>query len=307
MIKIEVNEGKLPWIVGIGTILFGIILAVLLVLYSNVSGPVMKFSYLVTGLIIASGVWLCLGGKNRKLIVEDDSLCYMDRLGRKTLFLLEDIAYCQMAREISKGNNSNYLKLYDKQDGELCKLEFDMSGVVLFLKYLMDNNVKIECTENSAIHWKELINTIEISKEEITEKVNVTYKEAEQIAMQWTKKNERFGAEWKLGLVEYLDDEILCESPQELTEGYLIMLEGYLLKGGEFVLDKENQPVSFSVQLLYVSQTLKRTGELKICFSHKAPEYISEHLLYYEKTLPKNRYHTEMITINHELKNSIGR
>lgn len=316
MIKIEVNKQKTPWVIGIGTIVFGIVLAVLLALYSNVSGPAKTVSYLVIGLIIASGIWLYFEGKNRKLTIEDDLICCSNRFGRKKTFRLEDIAYCRAALEIKKGNR-NYLKLYNEQDAELCKLEFDMGNIYLFLQYLLDNNVRIECTENTEMFLQIIINMAEISKEEINVKVNSAYKEAEQAVYKWSQKNESFGAEWKLGLAEYLDDEFEEDVPlwqqkgyvdkqEQQQKGYFIMLEGYLQKNGVFVLDKENQPVSFSVQLLYVSQALRKDGGLKICFSNKALEYMSEQLLYYEKILPENKYYTEMIVLHHELKESIN-
>ena len=88
MIEIEVNEGRLPWIVGIGTILFGILLAALSKLYPDDSNDVMKFSYLIIALIIASGIWFCLDGRNRKMTVHDRTLCYTNCFGRKKTFLL---------------------------------------------------------------------------------------------------------------------------------------------------------------------------------------------------------------------------
>lgn len=323
MIEIEVNEGRLPWIVGIGTILFGILLAALSKLYPDDSNDVMKFSYLIIALIIASGIWFCLDGRNRKLTVKGKELCYTNWFGRKKTFLLEEIACCHVALEADRGNK-NYLKIYDLHNLILCKLEFNMKDSFLFLQYLLDNHVKVEYTENSDILLKGMLSAVEISPAEIAEKVNGAYKEAKSMILKWAEENKSFGAEWKIGIATYLEKEIdskkqlwqqkgydatLCvyskDEPQTLPEGYYIIIEGYLQKDGEFVIDKRNEPVTIFTELLYVSKTM-RIGEIqKISFYTKALEYLHEQLSYYENILPGNRYHTEQLTLNHELKEKI--
>lgn len=294
MIKIEVSEGKLPRIVGIGTVLFGILLIILSIMYPGGSETVMKFSYLVIFLIIVLGIRLCLIGRNLKLAVEDESLCYTDRLGRKKNFALDEIAYCKAALEIKRGN-SNYLKLYDSQDALLCKLDFNMMHIFIFLQYLLDNHVKIECSETSDRLLKELIGIVEIRSDEVSDKVNSAYNDAVKMVRGWAEKNKQFSAEWKIGIAAYNEAE-------GLQAGFYIMLEAYLQKDGKFVFDNKNRPVAISTELLFVEKALRMDKELKICFHSKVLENLSDHLSYYENILPKNRYHMDELTLDHELK-----
>lgn len=294
MIKIEVSEGKLPWIVGIGTVLFGILLSVLSIMYPGGSETVMKFSYLVIFLIIILGIRLCLIGRNLKLTVEDESVCYTDRLGRKKYFTLNEIAYCKAALEIKRGNK-NYLKLYNSQDALLCKLDFNMRHIFIFLQYLLDNHVKVECSETSDRLLKELIGIVEIRSEEVSDKVNSAYNDAVKMVREWAEKNKQFSAEWKIGIAAYNETE-------GLQEGFFIMLEAYLQKDGKFVFDNKNRPVAISTELLFVDKALRMDKELKICFHSKVLETLSDHLSYYENILPKNRYYMDELTLDHELK-----
>ncbi|MCH5256029.1 MAG: hypothetical protein J1D87_02005 [Lachnospiraceae bacterium] len=294
MIKVEVSEGKLPWIVGTGTVLFGILLIILSMMYPGGSETVMKFSYFVFFLIIVSGIRMCLVGRNWKLSVEDESLCYTDWLGRKKDFALNEIARCQAALEIKRGSK-NYLKLYDSQDVLLCKLDFNMMHIFLFMQYLLDNHVKIECSETSDILLKEVISIVEISPEEIADKVNSVYNDAVKMVREWSEKNKNFGAEWKLGIATYNESD-------NLQAGFFIMLEAYLQKDGRFVFDNKNRPVAISTELLFVDKALRKDNELKVCFHTGALEKLSDYLSYYENILPKNRYHMDELTLDHELK-----
>ena len=132
MIKIEVNEGKLPWVVGTGAILSGILFGILMTVYPNDSGIVRCVSYLVIGLIICMGIGMCFSGRYRKMMVEDRTLCYTNRLGKKKTFSLDEIGYCKAALEDKSGRD--YLKIYDLRGEKLCKLEFSMKDSALFLQ-----------------------------------------------------------------------------------------------------------------------------------------------------------------------------
>lgn len=321
MIKIEVNEGKAPWIVGIVTILFGILYGVLCAMYPDKSAKSGILYYLlvypVAALIILAGVWLCLDAKNRKLVVEDAALCYTNSFGRKTSFLLSDIAYCRTALE--NGGNRDFMKLYNLKEEKLCKLEFNMHNSIVFFQYLIDNQVKIECSEKSDYYLKYMLGMESISHEAVTSAVNDAYKEVKELIRIWIEKNKKFGVEWKTGIAAYLESEVdekkqlweqtscsIADSlSDKLHEGYAIVVEGYLLKDGEFVINKRGNAVCFIITIISVTKSLKVGEELKIGYSKSVSEELSAQLFILEGTLPRNRYHTEALVLNHELKDSL--
>lgn len=321
MIKIEVNEGKAPWITGIVTILFGILYGVLCTMYPDKSAKSGMLYYLlvypVAALIMLAGVWLCLDAKNRKLVVEDAALCYTNSFGRKVSFLLSDIAYCRTAME--NGGNRDFLKLYNTQDKKLCKLEYNMRDCAVFLQYLIDNQVKIECSEKSDYLLKSMLNMTSVSPEEIAGVVNSAYKEAKELIRKWLEENSRLGVEWKMGIVTYLENEIeekkqlweqtscgVVESVSgNMPEGYIIAIEGYLLKDGEFVINKKDRAECIFATVIRVSKSLKIGEKLKISNFKDVSEELSAQLTLLAQILPRNRYHTESLVLNHELKDSL--
>ncbi|MDE5932695.1 MAG: hypothetical protein K2H40_09495 [Lachnospiraceae bacterium] len=319
MIKIELNEGKLPWVVGIGTILAGILFGVLVALYPNDSGMARGVSYLVILLIISMGGGMCFGGFHRKMTVEDRTLCYTNRLGRQKTFSLDEIGYCKAALEDKGGRD--YLKLYDLRGEKLCKLEFGMKNSALFLQYLLDNQVKVECSEKSENFLLNMVHTETICVEAVPDKVNACCEEARALVREWTGKHREFGVDWKMGIALYLEDtlsekkqlweqegctDITFQEGQQdkqikLPEGYLIAIEGYLQKDEHFVFDKKNRAVLFYVPVVGVSRSMQAGEEQKIrLFGDVIPE-LAEQLAFLACMLPRNRYHTEKISINHEL------
>lgn len=321
MIKIEVKEGKAPWIAGIATILFGILYGILCTIYPSQSLKSGILYYLmvypVAVLITLAGTWLCMTAENRKLEVEDAVLCYTNSFGIKYPFLLNDIAYCRTAME--NGGNRDFIKLYNLQDKLLCKLEYNMCDSIVFFQYLIDNQVKIECSEKSDYMLKYMLNLESISPEAVAFAVNDAHKEVKKLIRIWIEKNKKFGVEWKTGIAAYLESEVdkkkqlweqtSCDIANflcgKLPEGYTIVLEGYLLKDGEFVINKRGKAVCFIITIISVAQSLKVGEELKIgCFKNVSEE-LSAQLDMLEITLPRNRYHTETLVLNHELKDSL--
>lgn len=333
MIKIEVNEGKLPWVVGIGTILAGVVIAVLCIRYSGYSAKNSGAAFVVVGLIILSGIFLCMDGRNRKLTVEDMNICYVNWLGRKKNFSLDEIGYCKTAMEMGR-ENRDYLKLYDLQGDKLCKLEYNMKEATSFLQYLLDNKVRVECTEKSGFFLKSMIDMKAICQEEIPGAVNQAYEAAKALLWRWTEQNKKFGVEWKTGISVYLAEELsgrrqlweqegyqgaafhdscredgkpegrrdFTAQPESLPEGYLVLIEAYLLKDGQFVIDKKNRAVTVSANVLTVSKSMQVGEKLKIRLFSTVEEELSQQLSFLRHILPKNRYHTEAIVLRHELR-----
>ena len=323
MIKIEVHEGKLPRNIGIGTILFGILLAVM-----AAQGPVesidfVRLACLMIAFIICAGIWCCIDGRNRRLIVEDRQLCYTDWCGRKKTFSLDEIAFCKVAFEnggSKRGGSKDYIKLYDFNNKKLCKLEFNMINADKLLHYLMDNQVKVEYTDRTEEALKDVINTQTLCPEEIPAAVNGVFEEAKKLVEEWEKKNKKFGAEWKMGLAVYLFKDIAWKKQiwelegyegamdfADLSEEYLIVIEGYLQKDGQFVVDKKDRAVYFTFQLLSVSKSYQIGGEETRTYfwGNGVLEKISEELAFWADRLPRKRYHTEQLVLRHELKDRL--
>lgn len=315
MIKIEVNEGKLPWVIGIGTILFGILLGILMVLYSKGSAARMWSAGLILVLMIGAGILLCLGGRNRRLTVEDSKICYKNWFGRQRDFTLKDIGYCETALE--KNGSKDFLRLYDHGGNKLCKLEYSMKECVVFLQYLLDNQIEMRCSDKSDMMLRSMIQTTEVSAGQIPAVVNEAYGKAKELVSEWEKENQKFEAKWKMGIATYLtgmtsEEKGLWEqegytlhSSDELPEGYLVAIEGYLQKDGQFVLNRKNWAVSFYTPVVCVSQSFQVGEQLKIRYFGNALEELADMLDIWAHFLPVNRYHTGMISINHELKDRI--
>lgn len=314
--KIEVNEGKLPCIVGIGAITAGILFMILLILHPDGSGIVRPAGFLVTILIICIGIGMCVGGRNKKMLAEGGMLYYTDSLGRKKTFSLEEIGHCKAALEEKGGRD--YLKIYDLHGKKLCNLTFGMKNSALFLQYLLDNRIKIECSDKSDDYLKSMLCTKSIREEEIPANVNTCFEETEKVVREWEKEHEAFGVEWKMGIAAYLEEELsekkqLWEQkgctgtafPSGLPEGYLIAIEGYLQKEDRFVFDKKNRAVTFYVPVISVSKSMQKDGGLKIRFFDNVTEETAWQLNWLTHTLPRNRYHMEAISLNHELRERI--
>lgn len=240
MIKIEVKEGKLPWLIGSGTICTGGVIAVLSVVYAKDSADIKPsfyggnfyangsehfsgafFSYAITALvvmlIILAGVALCLCAKNRGIVVENESLCYKNCFGRERAFSLSEIGYCRAALE--NGGSRDYLILYDVSGNKLCKLEFNMKNADVFLQYLADNEVKIECSQKSDLYLKWIAGTKALTLNEAAAIVNRAYGETEELITEWIKNNKSLGAEWKFGLAFYTEDTFVQEGRLWEQEG----------------------------------------------------------------------------------------
>ena len=317
MIKIEVHEGKLPRNLGIGTILFGILVAVMAARDPVESVALMRCAYLMIMLIICAGIWFCMDGRNRRLTVEDMKLCYTDWRGRKKTFSLDEIAYCKAAFE--NGGSIDYIAVYDFDNKKLCKLGFYMKNANEFLQYLQDNQIKVECTERTEERLKDIIAAKALCPEEIPEAVNRVFGEAKELAEEWVKKNKKFGVEWKMGIVVYQYKDISWEKQLweqkgyegalnffNLPEGYIIGIEGYLQKDGQFVVNKKNQTVAFFFQLISISKSYQIGEELTVRFwGNNILEKLSEELNFWADRLPRKRYHTEQLVLRHELKEKI--
>ena len=316
MIKIEVKEGLIPWVAGIGAVLVGILVIFVTAPYPDDSTSVMLGAYLIIFCMIGAGILLCVEAKNRKMVVENTSLCYTNWLGKKKIFTLAEICYCKAAFE--NGGSKDYIKLYDSNNNKLCKLEFNMRNADEFLAYLLDNQIKVECTRRTEEKLKNVISAEALCPEEIPAAVNGILEETKNLAEEWMKENKKFDAEWKMGIAVYLYKDISWEKQlweqkgyegalnfSNLPEGYIIGIEGYLQKDGQFVVDKKNRAVAFFTHIISVFKSYKIGEGTKIYFFRNNILKISEELAFWADRLPGKRYHTEQLVLRHELKEKI--
>lgn len=310
MIKIEVKEGKLPFVIGIGTVLAGILYAAVAAAHPESLTMAAVFSGGIIFLVICSGIWLCLNAHNRKLVVEDAELCYTNWYGKKKKFTLEEIGECKTAFENS--GKKDYIKLYDLQGNKLCKLEYNMCDALLFLQYLLDNQVKVECPEKTDWYLQSIINAEALAIEEIPAQVNAICEKADILVKEWVEKHRQFQADWRMGIVVYLEkewerDKQIWEQTgytgTDFPEGCTVVIEGHLQKNGQLVMDKKGHTVVFYVPIVSVSKSWKVGEAIKVrLWGKDALADLKEQLAMLTDMLPKRRYHTEDIVLCHELK-----
>lgn len=319
MIKILVRERKSTAVIGISTVLFGLLVGTVLMCFRKAdrSPGQMLICYFVVLCMILSGVFLCMLYR-RELWVEDMQLCYKNWLGRKKTFSLDDIGYCRQRES---------LVLYDLNGDKLCKLEFGMTQVPVFLQYLMDNRVEVKSNKRDKKMLDALFGMQTIDRFRMTEELEQFAEVVQEHKQEWEIKLDRLGASLRIGFACYLESEIkedrqLPEQtssvdvwledeasaifsnrlPDELPEGFVIAMEGYLLKDGEYVVNRKEQAVCLVVPVIHVVKSYQIGQRTKtILYRETLNEWKNqiEDLL---ASLPKHRYHTAEITLRHKLK-----
>lgn len=315
MKQIEVKEGKMTWKAGIITILISLLFLFLYFQSPAESIPVKISCWLFAVIIMLAGLFFCLTAYNRKLMVEDMNLCYINWCGKNKNFTLNEIGYCKT--ELTLEGNKDFLTVYDLLGNKLCKLDYHMDGCYSLLQFLADNQVKIESSPKSEPCLHSILKAETVCAEKAAGKANEFYKEAREIVEEWTRQNKKLGAEWKMGMVSYLEEEFRkdkqlweqtsyeADSFQKLPEGFELALEGYLLKDGKYVMNKKNWAVGFYIPIIRVTKSMQIGEELRIRFYMKAGSELAERLKMLSYLLPRNRYHTEEIHLAHELKDKI--
>lgn len=322
MIEILVRERKSTAVIGIGTILFGIVVGASLWYFRRTDSSLRQLipACLAVLCMILSGIIFCLVYKNRRLHVEDGKLCYNNWLGWKKEFSLKDIGYCRLRES---------LVLYDVTEKKLCKLDFGMTQVFDFLQYLLDNGVEVESNRANKGMLDVLFGMQTIRDSEVVEKMGQIEEEAGRHRQEWEGKADKLGASFRIGFACYLESELredrqLWEqaSPVDnwlllgdewsaaasdrfadgLPEGFLIALEGYLQKDGEYVMNRKEQAICLVVPVIHVIKSYQiGKGTKTILYEDSFGEWKKqiEDLL---ENLPKHRYHTAQLVLRHNLK-----
>lgn len=319
MIHISVKERKSTAVIGIGTILFGLLVGAALVFFRKAdrSPGQMLPDYFVVFCMILSGVFLCMSYR-RELLVEDMQLCYRNWLGRKKSFSLDDIGYCRQRAS---------LILYDLNGDKLCKLEFGMTQIPDFLQYLMDNRVEVESNKRDKKMLDVLYDMQTIDSSRIAGELEQFAETVRGHKQEWEIKVDRLDASFQIGFACYLESEIkedrqlpeqsssvdgwLADEvsslfsnrlPDELPEGFVIVMEGYLLKDGEYVVNRKEQAVCLVVPVIHVVKSYQIGQKTKTILYRESFDEWKNQIADLMENLPKHRYHTAEITLRHKLK-----
>lgn len=319
-IEFQVRESRIALVAGAASALFAVFIFIMYLLHPKREGGGL-FLYLPLLLMLASGAAFCVVYCNRRVAVEGMNICYVNSMGKKKLFTLDEIGFCK----IEMGGGKTTLTLYDLLGGKLCKLDFGMSGMGEFLQYLVDNRVKAEWNRERALKQETIIpelilNETAVCEEEICKCAESFYQEAEQIFRDWEKRNKKFEAEWEVGFAEYVTADLekrgrawertssLDPASKRIPEDYECVLEAYLKRDGKYVVNRRGEEVLLQIPYLVRCRSyqigegtrIRKTDEKII------KEGIRNYLETLSKELPRHRYRTEAFVLQHELKKGAG-
>lgn len=325
-ISFQVRESRLSLVAGALSIAFAVFIFAMRLLHPKGEGGVL-FLYLPLLLMLAGGVFFFVVYRNKSVTVDEMSIRYVNFIKKEKAFTLDEIGF----GSLETGGGKITLRLYDLMGDRLCKLDFGMRGMGEFLQYLVDNGVKIE-EKGSRPHRQgtvlpELIlKEKAVCEEEIPKETAAFYGEAEQIFRDWEKRNKRFAAEWELGFAEYRAQDLEREAKrkgrtgiqewagawedgtEEIPEDYVCVLEAYLKRDGEYVVDRGGKAVA--VQIPYLSRCRSyRLGEdtrIRKSDEEILKEETARYLEMLSEELPRHKYRTEAFRIRHTLRRCAG-
>ena len=321
-VKFEVRENKSTFVCGV--IVFALVLFIFVMWQIHPSdrggGAAL---YLPLFCMFLGGVAFFMMWFNRKLVVEEMNISYVNWIRREKQFTLDEIGYCK----VGAGGDQSQVVLYDLLGHKLCKLEIGMSGIAEFYQYLLDNGVWIEWVKSRARQSSILMKMIDaigretvVCEEEIRKCSERFYEEAAQIFHEWEDRNKQFEAVWEFGFAEYTAQDLENKRPlhmypssvgdhlEHLPESYECALEAYLKKNDGYVVDRRGETVS--ILLPYFSKTKSYQIGEKTRIRRTDEEGMKEWLMWklekLTEELPRHRYHTETFILGHPLCTSAG-
>lgn len=321
-IKFQVRENKTALACGALAIGLALFILTMRLLHPSGKGGDALF-YLPLFCMLAGGLACFMLYFNRKLIVDETDICYVNWIKRTKRFTLNEIGFCKMGA----GSSMNQLVLYDLNRNELCKLDFEMRGIAEFYQYLADNRIETEWAVKRTDYAKSfmiLFDAIQketaVTGEEIYKYSEQFYKEVEKIFSDWEGRNEQFQAKWEIGFAEYTaaDLEKKCRFSERtssipnpmksIPESYECVLEAYLKREGEYVVTNRGEEVK--IMLPYLSKTKSyQIGEktrIRKTDEKNLEEWLERQLEMLNKELPKRRFHTEALVMGHKLRTTAG-
>lgn len=321
-IKFQVRESGTALVCGVLAVGIALFTAAMRLIYPSARGGG-AFLYLPLALMLVGGAVCFLLYFNRRLIVEEMDICYVNFIRQEKKFTLDEIGFCKMG----VGGNAGKLVLYDLRGDKLCKLDFEMRGMAEFYQYLTDNGVESECAgtgRESASDLTRMLRAIgresAVCEEEIRKCSALFYEEVEKILRRWERRNKQFEAQWEFGFAEYTARELerRCrmrerlgmetEDMDRLPESYECVLEAYLKREEGYVVDSRGGEVV--IALPYLSKTRSyRIGEgtrIRKADEQILQDWLEEQLETLTTELPRRRFHTETFALGHKLRTEAG-
>lgn len=319
-IQFQVRESRIALVVGAASSAFAVFIFIMYLLHPKKEGGGL-FLYLPLLVMLVSGLLFCVVYFNKRVSVEQNSICYINWIGKRKQFTLDEIGFCK----IEMGGGKTIMILYDLLGDKLCKLDFGMTGMGEFLQYLVDNRVETEWNRERVPGREMLIqelilNETAVCEEEIGKCSEAFYEEAEQIFREWEKRNRKFEAEWEIGFAEYVEADLekkgrawerissLDAAMEAIPENYECVLEAYLKRDGAYVVNRRGEEVTVQIPYLVRCRSYQIGEGTRIRKSDEkimAGE-ISSYLEMLARELPKHKYRTEVFTLRHTLRKRAG-
>lgn len=326
-ISFQVRESRMSLVTGGVSIAFAAFIFVMWLLHPKREGGGLLL-YLPLLFMLGSGIWFCIVYFHKRVTVEEMTIHYVNSLKKSKQFTLDEIGFCKL--EIGGGKIT--LAIYDLMGEKLCKLDFGMRGMGEFLQYLVDNRVKTELSREKrrrqmgeAFLPELILKETAVCAEEIGKYAAAFYLTAEQIFREWEKRNRKFEAQWEFGFAEYTAGDLERQAKQgrhtgswewsssveagmrELPEDYTCVLEAYLKKNGQYVVNRRGEAVSVQIPYLVRCRSYQIGEGTRIRKSDEGllAEEMEGYLEVLSKELPRHRYRTETLTLGHALKKTL--
>lgn len=319
-IRFQVRENRTALLCGALSVAFAIFILIMRLLHpSDRGGGALLYLPLLCMLLFGVGCFVLYC--NRKLIVEEMELCYVNLIGKRKNFTLDEIGFCK----IGVGGNRNAVVLYDLRGEKLCKLDFDMYGIAQLHQYLVDNRIEVEWAKErlngeTAYLLEAIRKETSVCGEEIRKCSEEFYEKAESVFREWEKNNSRYEVRWEIGYAQYLAEDLegkcrfrervssVKEPLEVIPDSYECLLEAYLKRGDEYVVDRHGEEVNIVLPYLSNSKSYQVGERLRI---RKADEqgmtdWLEIRLEALTAELPKHKYHTEAFTLRHKLIKTAG-
>lgn len=327
-ISFQVRENRMAPVVGGASVVFAIFIFVMWLLHPKGGGGGLLL-YLPLLFMLGGGIGICAVYFNKRVIVDEMNICYVNSFRKRKEFTLDEIGFCKL----EMGGGKVTLALYDLMGDKLCKLDFGMQGMGEFLQYLADNRVKAQLNRDKR-HRQEaeaflpelILKETAVCEEEIGKCAEAFYKKTEQVFRDWEKRNKKFEAEWTFGFAEYTDEDLerqmkqkrqtrtwewtssLGERLEEIPEDYVCVLEAYLKRNGAYVVNRRGEAVS--VQIPYLvrcrSYQIGEGKRIRKSDEEMLAAEIGSYLEMLSRQLPRHKYRTEALNFGHPLKKTAG-
>lgn len=298
MEELTVKEQKTSYVIGGFIVCSAIFLLVMEILFHAEVIPV--WIYLMILAIFLSGILLCMEGRNRRLEVKGERLCYVNLLRKRKEFKLQDIGFVNAAWDVQRGQD--YLRLYDKSGQKICGLAFRMKNAYSFFTYLYDNGITIDTAKDTGTALSDVTSQQQVEKDDIAKLTEKIYGETALQLKEWLEKNRKLDAQFQYGFAEYASAGM---EKGKMPPRYSCMLEIYVKKEGSFVRDRKGKLVSMTFPVIYMRRSGSVSDKYKLCYNKDYSRKIAEALDILAEYLPRHKFTLSESGISHDLKNIV--